>query len=143
MNTLLKTASTSTILAIDLGKYKSVACLYDQDTRKILSLVMLYEIDQVPRERSRRRRRHPAGIELARFAWPARGRRGFWDAIFRNPWRLKERRRRAATRDGPIPYSCLAPPRSRRADDPTTNHPGAGAEDFPVCEEKTTARRMM
>jgi hypothetical protein len=26
------TASTSTILAIDLGKYKSVACLHDPDS---------------------------------------------------------------------------------------------------------------
>ena len=33
MNTILKTASMSTILAIDLAKYKSVACLFDQDTR--------------------------------------------------------------------------------------------------------------
>ena len=30
MNTLTKTASTTTILAIDLGKYKSVVCRYDQ-----------------------------------------------------------------------------------------------------------------
>jgi hypothetical protein len=29
MNTITKTASTTTILAIDLGKYKSVACLHD------------------------------------------------------------------------------------------------------------------
>src|SRR5262252_3072666 len=82
MNTLLKTASTSTILAIDLGKYKSVACLYDQDTRKFLSLVMLYESDPVPRERSRRRRRHPTGIELAALLGLHLARRGFWDAIF-------------------------------------------------------------
>src|SRR5215510_2481599 len=33
MNT--KTASTSTILAIDLGKYKSVACVHDPDTGEI------------------------------------------------------------------------------------------------------------
>ena len=32
MNTITTTASTSTILAIDLGKYKSVACLADQAT---------------------------------------------------------------------------------------------------------------
>ena len=32
MNTILKTASTSTILAIDLGKYKSVACRADSAT---------------------------------------------------------------------------------------------------------------
>jgi hypothetical protein len=30
MNTIAITASTNTILAIDLGKYKSVACVYDQ-----------------------------------------------------------------------------------------------------------------
>ena len=30
MNTALKTASTNTILAIDLGKYKSVACVHDE-----------------------------------------------------------------------------------------------------------------
>jgi hypothetical protein len=30
MNTLTKAASTSTILAIDLGKYKSVACVHDE-----------------------------------------------------------------------------------------------------------------
>ena len=30
MNTALKTASTSTILAIDLGKYKSVGCVHDE-----------------------------------------------------------------------------------------------------------------
>ena len=35
MNTILKTASTSTILAIDLGKYKSVACVHDADTGEI------------------------------------------------------------------------------------------------------------
>jgi hypothetical protein len=29
MNTITKTASTTNILAIDLGKYKSVACLHD------------------------------------------------------------------------------------------------------------------
>jgi transposase len=32
MNTTLTTASTTTILAIDLGKYKSVACLHDEAT---------------------------------------------------------------------------------------------------------------
>src|SRR5262247_3428415 len=32
MNTILKTASTSTILAVDLGKYKSVACRADSAT---------------------------------------------------------------------------------------------------------------
>jgi hypothetical protein len=32
MNTTLKTASTTTILAIDLGKYKSVACVHDAAT---------------------------------------------------------------------------------------------------------------
>jgi len=32
MNTMTKTASTNTILAIDLGKYKSVACVHDQAT---------------------------------------------------------------------------------------------------------------
>jgi len=31
MNTISTTASTSTILAIDLGKYKSVACVHDPD----------------------------------------------------------------------------------------------------------------
>jgi len=30
MNTITKTASTTTIVAIDLGKYKSVACVHDQ-----------------------------------------------------------------------------------------------------------------
>src|SRR5262245_31215526 len=34
MNTI-RTASTSTILAIDLGKYKSVACVHDQATGEI------------------------------------------------------------------------------------------------------------
>ena len=32
MNTITKTASKSTILAIDLGKYKSVACVHDEST---------------------------------------------------------------------------------------------------------------
>jgi transposase len=32
MNTIAKTASTNTILAIDLGKYKSVACVHDPAT---------------------------------------------------------------------------------------------------------------
>src|SRR5436309_2665681 len=32
MNTISTTASTKTILAIDLGKYKSVVCLLDPDT---------------------------------------------------------------------------------------------------------------
>ena len=32
MNTIPTTASTNTILAIDLGKYKSVACVHDQAT---------------------------------------------------------------------------------------------------------------
>ena len=32
MNTITKAASTITILAIDLGKYKCVACVHDQDT---------------------------------------------------------------------------------------------------------------
>src|SRR4051794_38485797 len=32
MNTTLKTASTTTILAIDLGKYKCVACVHDEAT---------------------------------------------------------------------------------------------------------------
>ena len=35
MNTLMNAASTSTILAIDLGKYKSVACVHDQATGEI------------------------------------------------------------------------------------------------------------
>jgi hypothetical protein len=35
MNTILRTASTSAILAIDLGKYKSVACVHDPDTGEI------------------------------------------------------------------------------------------------------------
>src|SRR5262245_24640903 len=35
MNTIATTASTSTILAIDLGKYKSVACVHDADTGEI------------------------------------------------------------------------------------------------------------
>src|SRR5688572_26406747 len=35
MNTLTNIASTSTILAIDLGKYKSVACVHDQATGEI------------------------------------------------------------------------------------------------------------
>src|SRR5262245_2854426 len=35
MNTILKTASTSTILAVDLGKYKSVACVHDEATGEI------------------------------------------------------------------------------------------------------------
>jgi transposase len=32
MNTITRTASTNNILAIDLGKYKSVACVHDQGT---------------------------------------------------------------------------------------------------------------
>jgi hypothetical protein len=32
MNTIATTASTNAILAIDLGKYKSVACVHDQAT---------------------------------------------------------------------------------------------------------------
>src|SRR5881628_2182094 len=32
MNTISTTASTNTILAIDLGKYKSVACVHNQGT---------------------------------------------------------------------------------------------------------------
>src|ERR1051326_1668656 len=32
MNTIATTASTKSILAIDLGKYKSVVCLHDADT---------------------------------------------------------------------------------------------------------------
>jgi len=32
MNTITTTASTSTILAIDLGKFKCVACVHDPDT---------------------------------------------------------------------------------------------------------------
>jgi hypothetical protein len=32
MNTITNTASTTTILASDLGKYKSVACVHDQGT---------------------------------------------------------------------------------------------------------------
>jgi transposase len=35
MNTISSTASTSTILAIDLGKYKSVACVHDPDSGEI------------------------------------------------------------------------------------------------------------
>ena len=35
MNTIATTASTSTMLAIDLGKYKSVACVHDQGTGEI------------------------------------------------------------------------------------------------------------
>ena len=35
MNTLTTTASTNIILAIDLGKYKSVACVHDQATGEI------------------------------------------------------------------------------------------------------------
>jgi transposase len=35
MNTITTTASTNTILAIDLGKYKSVACVHVQDTGEI------------------------------------------------------------------------------------------------------------
>ena len=35
MNTLTNAASTTTILAIDLGKYKSVACVHDQATGEI------------------------------------------------------------------------------------------------------------
>jgi hypothetical protein len=31
MNTIVTAASTRTILAIDLGKYKSVACVHDPD----------------------------------------------------------------------------------------------------------------
>src|SRR5439155_23970537 len=32
MNTITKSASTNVILAIDLGKYKSVACVHDDAT---------------------------------------------------------------------------------------------------------------
>ena len=32
MNTITTAASTNIILAIDLGKYKSVACVHDQAT---------------------------------------------------------------------------------------------------------------
>jgi hypothetical protein len=32
MNTITKTASTTTILAIDLGKYKCAACVHDRAT---------------------------------------------------------------------------------------------------------------
>jgi len=35
MNTIRTTASTSTILAIDLGKYKSVACIHEEDGGEI------------------------------------------------------------------------------------------------------------
>jgi len=35
MNTISTTASTATILAIDLGKYKSVACVHDADSGEI------------------------------------------------------------------------------------------------------------
>jgi transposase len=35
MNTISNTASTATILAIDLGKYKSVACVHDPDSGEI------------------------------------------------------------------------------------------------------------
>jgi hypothetical protein len=35
MNTIPAAASTSTILAIDLGKYKSVACLHDPGSGEI------------------------------------------------------------------------------------------------------------
>ena len=35
MNTISANASTSDILAIDLGKYKSVACLHDPDGGEI------------------------------------------------------------------------------------------------------------
>jgi len=35
MNTITSTASTNVILAIDLGKYKSVACVHDQATGEI------------------------------------------------------------------------------------------------------------
>ena len=36
MNTITTTASANTsILAIDLGKYKSVSCVYDQATRGV------------------------------------------------------------------------------------------------------------
>jgi len=34
MNTITRTASTTTILAIDLGKYKCVACILDQNSRE-------------------------------------------------------------------------------------------------------------
>ena len=35
MNTIATSASTNTILAIDLGKYKSVACVHDQAAGEI------------------------------------------------------------------------------------------------------------
>jgi hypothetical protein len=35
MNTMATTASTNTILAIDLGKYKSVNCAYEQATGEV------------------------------------------------------------------------------------------------------------
>jgi hypothetical protein len=35
MNTISTTASTSTILAIDLGKYKCVACVLDEATGEV------------------------------------------------------------------------------------------------------------
>ena len=35
MNTISTTASTSTILAIDLGKYKCVACVLDQASGEV------------------------------------------------------------------------------------------------------------
>src|SRR5437879_1556798 len=87
----------------------------------------------------------PFGDRARRFAWPARGTERFLGrSLSTTPQEeLTGRRRRAATRDGPIPYSCLAPPRPRRqADDRTTNHPGADAEDFQACEKESIARRI-
>jgi hypothetical protein len=34
MNTMLKTATTSTILAVDIGEYKSVGCVHEGRSRR-------------------------------------------------------------------------------------------------------------
>jgi len=61
----------------------------------------------------------------------------------------EESRRCTGTCHGPTPYSCLAPPRLTASKPkqpssgrPCSNHPGAEADDFEACEDKSIARRM-
>jgi hypothetical protein len=46
MNTITSIASTDTILAIDLGKHKSVACVHVQDTGEIRFTTL--EVKELP-----------------------------------------------------------------------------------------------
>ena len=99
------------ILAIDLGKYKSVACLLDESSGEYRFTTFdtsRAEMEKIiGKERpgvvvvieacllagcSRRLQRHLAGIELADLLGLPVARRGFWDADAPIPLEGKERK---------------------------------------------------